>query len=161
MAQQGNGGPPTAPAFNPNTMGGIQQGDPGQRSLLGILNDSPGLSAFDTQGFGAKKLQLFSSASSGWKSSLEKHLGFRTSVKFEGFEGVQAAPVDTSGSADSGGGGGNYGNATYEQIYGAGQVILANGGQLRGFSAHEMLGEMQAPATPGMGQGKGKGIFGV
>ncbi|MBM3618472.1 MAG: hypothetical protein FJX23_08020 [Alphaproteobacteria bacterium] len=149
-------GPPTAPAFNPNTMGGMGGGQPAGagKGLFGI-SDTQGLGQYDTQGFLGGKIggmQLISSKNTGWKGHLESGLGIRTKVKMEGFEGIQHAAVDTTTDTS---GGGNTGNATYDQVYGSGQVILQHGGEMRGFSPHEDLGQMAAPATPGMGKGKG------
>lgn len=150
-----NGGPPTAAAFNPNIQGGLNApADPSKR-FMGVLTDSAGMNQhLDTRGFHQSKMPgavLFSQKNTGWKGFIEQQLGIRSSVKFEGFEGIQGAPVDTSGGG---------GNATYDQIYGAAQTIMVNGGELRGFSPHEDLGQMAAPSTPGMGQSRGKGGVG-
>lgn len=152
-----NGGPPTAPAFNPNIQGGLNApADPSKR-LFGVLTDSGGMAQhMDTRGFHQAKMPgviLFSQKNTGWKGFLEQQLGIRTTAKFEGFEGVQGTPVDTSG-----GGGGN---ATYDQVYGAAQTIMVHGGELRGFNPNSDLGQMAAPATPGMGQSRGKGGVGL
>lgn len=153
-------GPPTAPAFNPANMGQQSGGGGGGKGIFGI-NDTPGFAAYDTQGFLKGQIggmQLISSKNTGWKGHLESGLGIRTKVKFEGLEGIQHAAVDTSDNG--GGGGGNTGNATHDQIYGSAQVILQHGGEMRGFSPHQDLGQMASPPTPGMG-GKGKGGLGV
>ncbi len=59
------------------------------------------------------------------------------------------------GEAASDGGGGGGGGATYNEVYGSGQTIIQNGGELRGSLPEAMLtgqGAIQAPNTPSTGK---------
>lgn len=182
MSQQG--GPPQA-GFNPYAVGAQPGGQPDPSArLLGIINDANVGTGMSLNNLGVLKGNvpggIASQKDRGFIGTLEKNLGIRTKVKFEGFENIGPAssasqghdaaaspmygsdmtPISAPTSASDGSsGGGGGGNATYEQIYGAGMTIYQNGAVHMGFSPESILGGIEPPNTPGMGrsQEKGKG----
>lgn len=95
-------------------------------------------------------VSFFQDKGTGFKDKLSSGFGLRTRVQFSGelmnlMEGVD-------GSSGDGGG-----NATYDQVYGAGQTIYQNGAVHMGHSPESMLGAMEPPHTPGMGKSQERG----
>lgn len=155
MSQQG--GPPQ-PGYNPNAVGAAPGGQPDPSSrLLGIVNDAnvgTGLALNNLgPGKGSVPISVFQDKGTGWKDKMQKGLGIRTRVQFSGDIINLMEGVDGSGSGGEGGGG----NATYEQIYGAGVIIYKNGVDYMGFKPEYMLGGLSPPDTPGMSRSQEKG----
>lgn len=191
MSQQG--GPPQA-GYNPYAVGAQPGGqpDPSVR-LLGIINDANVGTGMALNNLAPMKgnvpVSMFQDKGTGFKDKMQNGLGIRTRVKFEGFEAVgpaergshghdaapspmygadmmpmEAPPIAPPSGASDGSNWGGGGNATYDQIYGAGVTIYQNGAVHMGFTPESILGGLEPPNTPGMSrsreQGRGGG-FGI
>jgi hypothetical protein len=155
MSQQG-GGPPQA-GYNPYAVGAQPGGqpDPGKR-LLGIVNDANVGTGMSLNNLGPMKgnvpVSVFQDKGTGFKDKMQSGLGIRTRVQFSGelmnlMEGVDGSGGDTGG-----------GNATYDQVYGAGTTIYQNGAVHMGFTPESVLGSMASPSTPGMSKSREQGM---
>lgn len=166
MAEQG--GPPQ-PGYNPNAVGATGPQPNAQSRALGVLPDANVGTGMTLNNLGALKGNVpggvFSDKGTGFKDKMQQGLGIRTRAQFSGFEAIQAPPVGGDHTSVYGdGSGGGSGNATYDQVYGAGQTIYQNGAVHMGFTPESVLGTMASPATPGISrsreQGRGGG-FGI
>lgn len=157
---QGGGPPPGA--MQPQQVGGAP------KAAYGIFHDTQGLLS-NTQGFFAGKIGGMGmwQDKGGLAASIEQALGIRAhKVQWVGFEGVQHAPIDTNTGAGSGGdsssggsSGGNTSSATYADIYGSAERIMVYGADILGFLSHS--DNATPAASPSVGKGLGKGMFGL
>lgn len=102
MSQQG--GPPQA-GYNPYAVGAQPSGQPDPSSrLLGIINDANVGTGFALNNMGPLKgnvpISIATQKDRGFIGTFEKHLGVRTKVKFEGFEGVRPAEMQSQGHGE-------------------------------------------------------------
>lgn len=160
MAEQG--GPPQ-PGYNPNAVGAVGSIQPnGQSRALGVLPDANVGTGMALNNLGALKGNVpggvFSDKGTGFKDKMQQGLGIRTRVQFSGFEAIQAPPVGGDNSSVYGDSSGGSGNATYDQVYGAGMTIYQNGAVHMGFTPESVLGTMASPSTPGMSRSREQGM---